>query len=141
MKVSRLDKPTDSRNTVETCIETSDIDSSLFPSNKTKGLSTKINDAYWISVESASEQIGCSLKTMQSDKMPITKGFIGKVGISVLRDSGCNFVIVKNNLVEEKQLTGNHEHRLYALNPFMPDRISRLYYLDDWLLLSKQCRT
>ena len=73
-----------------------------------------MNDANWISVESTSEQIGCSRKTMQSDKMPITKGFIGKVEISVLRDSRCNFVIVKHKFVEEKQLTGNLEHRLYA---------------------------
>ena len=49
----------------------------MFPFHKTKGLRAKINDANWIPVESTSEQIGCSLKTMQSDKMPIKKGFIG----------------------------------------------------------------
>ena len=93
-------------NTVATCIVTSVIDISMFPSHKIKGLSTKINDTKCIHVESTLEQIGCSLKTMQPDKMQIKKGFIGKVEISVLRDSGCNFVIVKKNLVKEEQLTG-----------------------------------
>ena len=64
-------------NTVATCIVTQVIDSNMFPFHKTKGLRAKINDANWIPVESTSEQIGCSLKTMQSDKMPIKKGFIG----------------------------------------------------------------
>ena len=105
-EVSRLDEPSDVSNTVATCIVTSLLDSSMFPSHKTKGLRTKINDANWIPVESTSEQIGCSLKTLQSDKMPIKNGFIGKVEISVLCDSGCNFVIAKKNLVEEKQMTG-----------------------------------
>ena len=81
-------------------------DPRIFPFHKTKEVSTKINDSNWIPVESTSEQIGCCLKTMHSDKIPIKKGFIGKVKISVLRDSGCNFVIVKKNLVEEEQLTG-----------------------------------
>ena len=45
--------------------------------------------------------IGCSLKILKSDKMPIKNGFISKVEISVLRDSGCNFVLVKKNLVEK----------------------------------------
>ena len=93
-------------NTVATCIVTSIIDSSRLPSHKIKGVSTKINDTNCIPVESTLEQIGCSLKTMQPDITPIMKGFIGKVEISVLRDSGCNFVIVKENLVEEEQLTG-----------------------------------
>ena len=106
LEVSRSDEPTDMNNTVATCKVTSVIDSSWLPSHKIKGLSTKINDTNCIPVESTLEQIGCSLKTMQPDKMPIKKGFIGKVEISVLRDSGCNFFIVKKNLVEEEQLTG-----------------------------------
>ena len=93
-------------NTVATCIVTSIIDSSRLPSHKIKGLSTKINDTNCNHVESTLEQIGCSLNPTQSDKMPIKKGFIGKVDILALRDSGCKFVIVKKNLVEEEQLTG-----------------------------------
>ena len=88
MEVSRSDEPTDMNNTVATCKVTSFIDSSRLPSHKIIGLSTKINDTNCFPVESTLEQIGCSLKTMQPDKMPIQKGFKGKVEVSVLRDSG-----------------------------------------------------
>ena len=46
------------------------------------------------------------MKTFQSGKMPVKKGLIGNVEVSVLRDRGCNSVIVKKDLVEERQLTG-----------------------------------
>ena len=83
MEVSRSDELNDMNNTVATYIVTSIIDSSRLPSHEIKGLSTKINDTNCIHVESTLEQIGCSLKPMQSDKMPIKKGFIGKAEISV----------------------------------------------------------
>ena len=66
----------------------------------------KVTYANWIPVESTSEQIGCIMKTSQSGKMPVKKGLIGNVEVSVLRDSECNSVIVKRDLVEECQLTG-----------------------------------
>ena len=38
--------------------------------------------------------------------MPVTEGYIGAIKVSVLRDSGCNSVIVKEELVQKEQLTG-----------------------------------
>ena len=38
--------------------------------------------------------------------MPVTEGYVGQVRVSVLRDSGCNSVIVKEDLVQKEQLTG-----------------------------------
>ena len=35
--------------------------------------------------------------------MPVTDGFVGNIKVKVLRDSGCNAVIVKNSLIESKQ--------------------------------------
>ena len=106
-EVSRSDAATDEKNTVATCIVTSVTDSGMFTSNISIELETKVNCASWVPVESTSEQIGCTLKTLQSDKMPVMKGFIGNVEISVLRDSGCNSAIVKKSVVDEEQLTGN----------------------------------
>ena len=35
--------------------------------------------------------------------MPVTDGFVGNIKVKVLRDSGCNAVIVKNSLIESRQ--------------------------------------
>ena len=37
--------------------------------------------------------------------MPVREGFVGKVRVSVLRDSGCNSVLIKDNLVKAKEYT------------------------------------
>ena len=37
-------------------------------------------------------------------KMPVMYGFVDSMKVSVLRDSGCNTTILKENLVDEKQL-------------------------------------
>ena len=41
--------------------------------------------------------------------MPVTDGFVGQTKIKVLRDSGCNAVIVKKSLIDSKQLKGQSQ--------------------------------
>ena len=44
------------------------------------------------------------------DGMPVTYGYVGGHKVRVLRDSGCNTVIVKDSLVSKDQFTcQNHE--------------------------------
>ncbi|XP_077863375.1 uncharacterized protein LOC144346713 [Saccoglossus kowalevskii] len=38
--------------------------------------------------------------------MPVVQGFIGSTEVEVLRDSGCSSVVVRRELVEDSQLTG-----------------------------------
>ena len=87
------------KNTVATCIVTSATDSGTFISHSPTEVVKEVTYTNWIPVESTSEQIGCIMKTSQSDKMPVKKGLIGNAEVSVLRDSGCNAVIVKRDLV------------------------------------------
>ena len=46
---------------------------------------------------------GQGLSGSQSS-MPVTDGFVGNIKVKVLRDNGCNAVIVKNSLIESRQL-------------------------------------
>ena len=38
--------------------------------------------------------------------LPVTRGFVGDSSVSVLRDTGCNGVIVKKDLISDEQFTG-----------------------------------
>ena len=106
-EVAKSEGGTGENNTVATCIVTPVTDSCLFPSYKSTELGTEINHNNFIPVVSTAENLGCTLKINSSDKMPVKRGFIGNNEISVLRDSGCNSAIVKRDLVQEEQLTGN----------------------------------
>ncbi|KAJ8023314.1 hypothetical protein HOLleu_35700 [Holothuria leucospilota] len=48
-----------------------------------------------------------SVAATESDKMPVSKGFIGNREVSVLRDSGCSTVVIRRSLVGDEHLTGN----------------------------------
>ena len=41
--------------------------------------------------------------------LPVTKGFVGDTSVSVLRDTGCNGVIVKKDLISDEQFTGEED--------------------------------
>ena len=48
----------------------------------------------------------CSLSMALINGLPVTKGFVGDTSVSVLRDTGCNGVIVKKDLISDEQFTG-----------------------------------
>ena len=48
----------------------------------------------------------CSLSMALINGLPGTKGFVGDTSVSVLRDTGCNGVIVKKDLISDEQFTG-----------------------------------
>jgi hypothetical protein len=43
------------------------------------------------------------------EQMPVLKGYVGDRLVNVLRDTGCSGVVVKRELVEDEQLTGNFQ--------------------------------
>ena len=43
------------------------------------------------------------------DAMPVMMGYVGGRHVKVLRDSGCGGVVVKRELVEDRQLTGRFQ--------------------------------
>ena len=48
----------------------------------------------------------CSLSLALINGLPVTKEFVGDTSVSVLRDTGCNGVIVKKDLISDEQFTG-----------------------------------
>nr|XP_054751019.1 uncharacterized protein LOC129256850 isoform X2 [Lytechinus pictus] len=48
----------------------------------------------------------CTSKSFIMSKMPVSQGFVGTNKASVLRDSGCSGVVVKQNLVKPSEMTG-----------------------------------
>ena len=48
----------------------------------------------------------CSLSMALINGLPVTKGFVGDTSVSVLRDTGCNGVIVNKDLISDEQFTG-----------------------------------
>ncbi|XP_062588592.1 uncharacterized protein LOC134250255 [Saccostrea cucullata] len=50
----------------------------------------------------------CSVANF-SDQMPVCVGEINDQSVQVLRDTGCNGVIVRRSLVNDDQLTGDHQ--------------------------------
>ena len=42
--------------------------------------------------------------------MPVETGYVGHHKLSVLRDSGCSSAVVKQSLVDPKQMTGKYKH-------------------------------
>ena len=58
---------------------------------------------------------GCSIPIMGSacvdhiTNLPTSIGFIGKERVHVLRDTGCNDVVIRKGLVNPKDFTGNHK--------------------------------
>ena len=46
------------------------------------------------------------IKDSGKETMPVREGLVGKSKVLVLRDSGCNSVLVKNELVQEEEYTG-----------------------------------
>ncbi|XP_062596739.1 uncharacterized protein LOC134258215 isoform X2 [Saccostrea cucullata] len=50
----------------------------------------------------------CSVANF-SDQMPVCVGEINDQSVQVLRDTGCNGVIVRRSLVHDDQLTGDHQ--------------------------------
>ncbi|KAJ8026833.1 hypothetical protein HOLleu_31783 [Holothuria leucospilota] len=48
-----------------------------------------------------------SVAATESNKMPVSSGFIGDREVSVLRDSGCSTIVIRRSLVGDEQLTGN----------------------------------
>ncbi|XP_062584037.1 uncharacterized protein LOC134245806 isoform X2 [Saccostrea cucullata] len=50
----------------------------------------------------------CSIANF-SDQMPVCVGEINDQSVQVLRDTGCNGVIVRRSLVHDDQLTGDHQ--------------------------------
>ena len=47
----------------------------------------------------------CSLSMALINGLPVTKGFVGDTSVSVLRDTGCNGVIVNKDLISDEQFT------------------------------------
>ena len=50
---------------------------------------------------------GVKAMSLDVDNMPVQEGKINDYGVSVLRDSGCNGVVVKKDFVKEDQYTGD----------------------------------
>ena len=53
---------------------------------------------------------GACLEKEISSRMPVVTGMVGERKVEVLRDTGCTGVIIKRNLVNEKQFTGEFGH-------------------------------
>lgn len=68
-------------------------------------------------------QCGCKIPVIASAcaqhdyscNLPVVEGYVGRSPVKVLRDSGCNGVVVRRSLVPEDQLTGKTS--LYADGP------------------------
>ena len=46
---------------------------------------------------------------VEDSSMPLTDGYVGTTRVKVLRDTGCNGVIVRSDLVSQNQLTGQYK--------------------------------
>lgn len=44
---------------------------------------------------------------VQENRMPVARGYVGDVCVTMLRDTGCSGVVVKKNLVHNEQFTGD----------------------------------
>ena len=53
------------------------------------------------------ESAGFSKMGDSDSVQPVTKGMVGKHMVDTLRDTGCSGVIVRRELVDDRQLTGD----------------------------------
>ena len=60
-------------------------------------------------------------------KMPVVKGRVGEKTVEVLRDTGCTGVVVKKDLVDEDQFTGDFNVMLLFDNTARKVPIARIY--------------
>ena len=67
---------------------------------------TKVKNIYGFEIVNIVYHSLGELACREKPAMPVREGLVGKMRVSVLRDSGCNSVLVKNKLVEEEEYTG-----------------------------------
>ena len=67
---------------------------------------TKVKNIYGLEIVNIAYHSLGELACREKPAMPVREGLVGKMRVSVLRDSGCNSVLVKNKLVEEEENTG-----------------------------------
>ncbi|KAL7631477.1 UNVERIFIED_CONTAM: hypothetical protein RMT77_018226 [Armadillidium vulgare] len=61
-------------------------------------------DGSWIHImKTASSRI----QTKNNERMPVSRGVVNNKSVSILRDSGCSGVVIKKELVNENQYTGD----------------------------------
>ena len=63
--------------------------------------------------ELTSSPCGCPLPIVnmcQSEDLPVVSGYVGDQKVDILRDSGCNTIIVSKRLVSDVQMTGRVKH-------------------------------
>ena len=58
------------------------------------------------------QEVGRSAPQTDEPSMPLANGLVGTTRVQVLRDTGCDGVIVKSRFVQEQQFTGIHGHIL-----------------------------
>lgn len=98
---------------------------------------TSITSTATFSVANDSDLIttACSI-TNFSDQMPICAGELNNHSVKVLRDTGCNGVIIRRSLVNDDQLTGDHQVCVLAddsriKTPIAKVNINTLYFVGE----------
>ncbi len=74
--------------------------------------------------------LDASNEVVQNVNMPTIQGKVGHVIVTVLRDSGCNGVVIKRSLVDDYQLTGRIQ-TFYMINGNVEEAPVASVYIDS----------
>ena len=103
----KADEVSTENTTVATCMVSSITGDFMSTAFSTMKAGVQIKSTNNIPLANISRQeLGVEIKD-SPNRMPVKMGYIGNVKISVLRDSGCNSAIIRENLIQPQQLTGN----------------------------------
>ena len=92
--------------TAATCVVSPMTDDCLSTAYATLEVATQVKYVNSVPIANISQQEKGSTESKHSDKMPVKEGYVGKVKVTVLRDSGCNSAIIRESLIQKEQLTG-----------------------------------
>jgi len=59
--------------------------------------------------DSVELSVSCQDNITTAAPMPVVRGRFGDKDVGVLRDTGCNGVVIRQSLVDERQMTGNYQ--------------------------------
>ena len=105
----KSDEVSTEETTVATCMVMSSVEN-LITVVRSLESKTEVKSVNASSIASSMYQEEKFTSRNSAGNMPVREGYIGQVKVSVLRDSGCNSVIVKEGLVQKEQLTGKSLH-------------------------------
>ena len=92
--------------TAATCIVTPITDNTISTTYASFGAATPVKCVNSVPIANISQQENNTVQSQYTGKMPVKEGYIGKVKVTVLRDSGCNSAIIRESLIQKEQLSG-----------------------------------